>query len=254
MCGSSRHASRKWPATLKAPPVNWWLPARFSLTRRAILGRQCRKSKMPVVHAINSFGIIDLPVARGLAPVRLRSSRQFGSRGLSDYPRLLILGPLRDPAGQAPSPQKLPGAAGNLLIQFVQRILQFLAGIGEFVFAFVDLVGIAFFHGLVEISLTRADFMLGVEHLVFAFLLQGGVGAVGGDFAQGGLQAGLLIGFAAAFGLFDLVDDALFLGRAAGQFRDFFSSHQWSGQHAAKGRSEERRVGKECRSRWSPYH
>ena len=24
--------------------------------------------------------------------------------------------------------------------------------------------------------------------------------------------------------------------------------------HAADGRSEERRVGKECRSRWSPYH
>ena len=24
--------------------------------------------------------------------------------------------------------------------------------------------------------------------------------------------------------------------------------------YAAKGRSEERRVGKECRSRWSPYH
>src|SRR2546422_6159196 len=24
--------------------------------------------------------------------------------------------------------------------------------------------------------------------------------------------------------------------------------------HIAKGRSEERRVGKECRSRWSPYH
>jgi len=24
--------------------------------------------------------------------------------------------------------------------------------------------------------------------------------------------------------------------------------------HAAKTRSEERRVGKECRSRWSPYH
>ena len=23
---------------------------------------------------------------------------------------------------------------------------------------------------------------------------------------------------------------------------------------AAEGRSEERRVGKECRSRWSPYH
>ena len=25
-------------------------------------------------------------------------------------------------------------------------------------------------------------------------------------------------------------------------------------KHAADGRSEERRVGKECRSRWSPYH
>ena len=24
--------------------------------------------------------------------------------------------------------------------------------------------------------------------------------------------------------------------------------------HACKDRSEERRVGKECRSRWSPYH
>ena len=26
------------------------------------------------------------------------------------------------------------------------------------------------------------------------------------------------------------------------------------GTIAAEGRSEERRVGKECRSRWSPYH
>ena len=26
------------------------------------------------------------------------------------------------------------------------------------------------------------------------------------------------------------------------------------GRHAEKLRSEERRVGKECRSRWSPYH
>ena len=25
-------------------------------------------------------------------------------------------------------------------------------------------------------------------------------------------------------------------------------------EHCIKGRSEERRVGKECRSRWSPYH
>src|SRR3712207_8963520 len=26
------------------------------------------------------------------------------------------------------------------------------------------------------------------------------------------------------------------------------------GRHEEEGRSEERRVGKECRSRWSPYH
>ena len=26
------------------------------------------------------------------------------------------------------------------------------------------------------------------------------------------------------------------------------------GGHASASRSEERRVGKECRSRWSPYH
>src|SRR2546430_14344929 len=29
---------------------------------------------------------------------------------------------------------------------------------------------------------------------------------------------------------------------------------KWSLGAAAHGRSEERRVGKECRSRWSPYH
>ena len=28
----------------------------------------------------------------------------------------------------------------------------------------------------------------------------------------------------------------------------------WSAANAARARSEERRVGKECRSRWSPYH
>ena len=28
----------------------------------------------------------------------------------------------------------------------------------------------------------------------------------------------------------------------------------WRGRIIAYGRSEERRVGKECRSRWSPYH
>ena len=29
---------------------------------------------------------------------------------------------------------------------------------------------------------------------------------------------------------------------------------EWVAQLVANGRSEERRVGKECRSRWSPYH
>ena len=29
---------------------------------------------------------------------------------------------------------------------------------------------------------------------------------------------------------------------------------EWLNQNASQGRSEERRVGKECRSRWSPYH
>ena len=28
----------------------------------------------------------------------------------------------------------------------------------------------------------------------------------------------------------------------------------FSPEHGIRGRSEERRVGKECRSRWSPYH
>ena len=32
------------------------------------------------------------------------------------------------------------------------------------------------------------------------------------------------------------------------------STMSWDDQVAAEERSEERRVGKECRSRWSPYH
>ena len=38
----------------------------------------------------------------------------------------------------------------------------------------------------------------------------------------------------------------------------FVSEHEYEGMAAqvtaAHNRSEERRVGKECRSRWSPYH
>src|SRR5690242_21335268 len=40
----------------------------------------------------------------------------------------------------------------------------------------------------------------------------------------------------------DLAEFAEFLGRPGQQFL------------GRRGRSEERRVGKECRSRWSPYH
>jgi len=39
------------------------------------------------------------PVARELAPVRLRSSRKSIALGVPDTPRLQVLGPLRDPAG-----------------------------------------------------------------------------------------------------------------------------------------------------------
>ena len=48
-----------------------------------------------------------------------------------------------------------------------------------------------------------------------------------------------------------------------GQFTGFFLEKQHDleikedkiyGVHEEKARSEERRVGKECRSRWSPYH
>src|SRR5256886_5865580 len=34
----------------------------------------------------------------------------------------------------------------------------------------------------------------------------------------------------------------------------FFFGSEWDPVSGAFGRSEERRVGKECRSRWSPYH
>ena len=41
----------------------------------------------------------------------------------------------------------------------------------------------------------------------------------------------------------DTIDKSILVSAAAG-----------SGKTAVTTRSEERRVGKECRSRWSPYH
>ena len=37
-------------------------------------------------------------------------------------------------------------------------------------------------------------------------------------------------------------------------FDDYHASRVLPGFHPDSKRSEERRVGKECRSRWSPYH
>ena len=37
-------------------------------------------------------------------------------------------------------------------------------------------------------------------------------------------------------------------------FGSFFSFCFFKGKYSERNRSEERRVGKECRSRWSPYH
>ncbi|MOA48840.1 hypothetical protein D3C78_1716440 [compost metagenome] len=82
--------------------------------------------------------------------------------------------------------------------------------------------------------------MFGVEHLVFPFLLQRGVGAVGFDFAQGLFQAGLLLGIAVDLGQFDLIDDALLLGGATGQPWRFLVRHQRGGQRDAKAQQGER--------------
>src|SRR3712207_2259643 len=38
------------------------------------------------------------------------------------------------------------------------------------------------------------------------------------------------------------------------QMEDLYIQEEYRSKGIAKARSEERRVGKECRSRWSPYH
>src|SRR3989449_9214985 len=42
--------------------------------------------------------------------------------------------------------------------------------------------------------------------------------------------------------------------RIGGKFFDKYHNYEYAFYTAAVLRSEERRVGKECRSRWSPYH
>ena len=41
---------------------------------------------------------------------------------------------------------------------------------------------------------------------------------------------------------------------AAYQLKETIKQHLQEAGHEVIDRSEERRVGKECRSRWSPYH
>src|SRR2546429_4116467 len=52
----------------------------------------------------------------------------------------------------------------------------------------------------------------------------------------------------------DLVGELDGLGRRAERHRNEHRSEYLDLGDGGGGRSEERRVGKECRSRWSPYH
>ena len=88
---------------------------------------------------------------------------------------------------------------------------------------------------LVEVGLTAADVMLGVEHFVFTFFLQAGIGAVGGDFGQGFFQAGLLVAVAVGLGLFDLAADGLAFGGAACERLRVFGGQQWRAHEACEG-------------------
>lgn len=112
------------------------------------------------------------------------------------------------------------------LLQFFLRVLQFLARLGQLVFALVDLVRVALAHGLVQISLAAADFAFGVQHLLFLLLEQAGIGAIGGDLAQGFFQSRLLIAVTCSLGLFDLGADFLTFGSAAAQFGRLFCCEQ----------------------------
>lgn len=69
---------------------------------------------------------------------------------------------------------------------------------------------------------------------------------MGGDFAQGFFQAGLLLGIAVGLGLLDLGADGLALGGAAGEFRGLFGRHQGAARalHRVNRASGERRFMK----------
>ena len=81
-------------------------------------------------------------------------------------------------------------------------------------------------------SVARSHELLLITSIAWCFLVTGTAGSLGLSKEMGALIAGMVI---AAFPYNTEVISRL------GGVRDFF-------------RSEERRVGKECRSRWSPYH
>ena len=82
--------------------------------------------------------------------------------------------------------------------------------------------------------------------------MQSEAGAAGA--VHGSLQAGaLMTTYTASQGLLLMIPN---MYKIAGEFLPcvFHVSTKTLATHALHRRSEERRVGKECRSRWSPYH
>jgi len=70
-------------------------------------------------------------------------------------------------------------------------------------------------------------------------IYSGGLGVLSGDHLKSASDLGLpLVGVGLCY--------------KEGYFQQYLSNDGW--QHERYERSEERRVGKECRSRWSPYH
>ena len=74
---------------------------------------------------------------------------------------------------------------------------------------------------------------------------------LGGGLVPGSL---VLIGGAPGIGKSTITTAALANLAAAGRKVLYVSGEESAAQVKLRARSEERRVGKECRSRWSPYH
>ena len=86
---------------------------------------------------------------------------------------------------------------------------------------------------------------------VVAAVLAGALGAVLLAAGVAGVVAELLAGWAGLAGA-DVLPDAAWLAGLPARARP--SAVPPAASRKARVRSEERRVGKECRSRWSPYH